>query len=451
MKIPPLFKDQETSLKFEETNNIVFDMSEPGTGKTRVRLEAFAKRRARKGGCALVIAPKSILDVAWEADCKRYTPWLKISCAYAENREAAFAIDADIYVTNHDAVKWLAKQPPAFFRKFETLIIDESGAFKHHTSQRSKAINKIKKHFKIRIAMNGTPMAISVLDTWNQAFILDDGKRLGKSYFAFRQAVCNPIQQGRSANMIKWVDKPGAETVVADLLKDISLRHELQGLPANANYPVSFVLPPKQRRAYEEMEKTAVLSVLKGEVKALNAAAVRTKLLQIASGAVYENEDVYHVIDDSRYKLIADLVEARKFCVVFFHWKHQRDLLIKEFDIRGVTHVTLDGDVTSRKAKREAVQEYQGGFYKVVLAHPQSAAHGLTLTKGTSTIWASPTPNLEHWLQGNKRIYRSGQTEKTETVNVLAKDTLEEHVYNDVLMGRKDGLESFLDYLKGRK
>lgn len=451
MKIPPLFKDQETSLKFEENNNIVFDMSEPGTGKTRVRLEAFAKRRARKGGCALVIAPKSILDVAWEADCKRYTPWLKISCAYAENREAAFAIDADIYVTNHDAVKWLAKQPPAFFRKFETLIIDESGAFKHHTSQRSKAINKIKKHFKIRIAMNGTPMAISVLDTWNQAFILDDGKRLGKSYFAFRQAVCNPIQQGRSANMIKWVDKPGAETVVADLLKDISLRHELQGLPANANYPVSFVLPLKQRRAYEEMEKTAVLSVLKGEVKALNAAAVRTKLLQIASGAVYENEDVYHVIDDSRYKLIADLVEARKFCVVFFHWKHQRDLLIKEFDKRGITHVTLDGDVTSRKAKREAVQEYQGGFYKVVLAHPQSAAHGLTLTKGTSTIWASPTPNLEHWLQGNKRIYRSGQTEKTETVNVLAKDTLEEHVYNDVLMGRKDGLESFLDYLKGRK
>lgn len=451
MKIPPLFKDQETSLKFEENNNIVFDMSEPGTGKTRVRLEAFAKRRARKGGCALVIAPKSILDVAWEADCKRYTPWLKISCAYAENREAAFAIDADIYVTNHDAVKWLAKQPPAFFKKFETLIIDESGAFKHHTSQRSKAINKIKKHFKIRIAMNGTPMAISVLDTWNQAFILDDGKRLGKSYFAFRQAVCNPIQQGRSANMIKWVDKPGAETVVADLLKDISLRHELQGLPANANYPVGFVLPPKQRRAYEEMEKTAILNVLKGEVKALNAAAVRTKLLQIASGAVYENEDKYHIIDDSRYKLVADLVDARKFCVVFFHWKHQRDLLIKEFNARGITHVTLDGDITSRKAKREAVQEFQGGFYRVVLAHPQSAAHGLTLTKGTSTIWASPTPNLEHWLQGNKRIYRSGQTEKTETVNVLAKGTLEEHVYNDVLMGRKDGLESFLDYLKGRK
>ncbi len=451
MKIPPLFEDQKISLAFEEKNNIVFDMSEPGTGKTRVRLEAFAKRRARKGGCALVIAPKSILDVAWQADCEKYTPWLKVVCAYAENREEAFNTDADIYVTNHDAVKWLAKQKPAFFKRFDTLIIDESGAFKHHTSQRSKAINKIKIHFKVRIAMNGTPMAISVLDVWHQAFIIDDGKRLGKSFYAFRSAVCTPEQQGRLPNMVKWVDKEGAETVVADLLKDISLRHVLQNLPENRNYKVLFKMPAKQHRAYLEMEKTAILQVKKGEIRAINAASVRTKLLQIASGAVYESEDTYHVIDDARYKLIADLVEARKFCVVFFEWKHQRDLLIKEFKARDITYTIIDGDVKGRKQRREAVQHFQGGFYKVVLAHRQSAAHGLTLTKGTSTIWASPTPNLEHWLQGNKRIHRSGQTEKTETINVLAKGTIEEHVYDDVLMGRKDSLESFFSYLEGKQ
>jgi len=63
------------------------------------------------------------------------------------------------------------------------------------------------------------------------------------------------------------------------------------------------------------------------------------------------------------------------------------------------------------------------------LAHPQSAAHGLTLTKGTTTIWASPTYNLEHFLQGNRRIYRAGQTQKTETIVVLAPNTVEEGVF----------------------
>ena len=83
----------------------------------------------------------------------------------------------------------------------------------------------------------------------------------------------------------------------------------------------------------------------------------------------------------------------------------------------------------------------------MLLAHPQSAAHGLTLTKGTSTIWASPTYNLEHFIQGNKRIYRAGQTEKTETVVVIAPGTIEEHIFN-VLQTKDARQTSMLDLLK---
>ena len=114
--------------------------------------------------------------------------------------------------------------------------------------------------------------------------------------------------------------------------------------------------------------------------------------------------------------------------MVFFNWAHQRDLLVKEFKKRGITYAVIDGS-TSDKARKEAVDLFQQGFYRVLLAHPQSAAHGLTLTKGTATIWASPTYNLEHWLQGNRRIYRAGQTQKTETIVVLAPGTVEDKVF----------------------
>ena len=144
--------------------------------------------------------------------------------------------------------------------------------------------------------------------------------------------------------------------------------------------------------------------------------------------------------------MIGDLVDARKNSIVFFNWKHQRDLLIKEFEKRGITYVLVDGSVTKNK-REKAIEHFQNGLYRVMLAHPKSAAHGLTLTRGTSTIWASRTYNLEHWLQGNRRIYRAGQTEKTETVNIIADATIEEHVYR-VLTDKSIRMMDLLNLLK---
>jgi SNF2 family DNA or RNA helicase len=83
----------------------------------------------------------------------------------------------------------------------------------------------------------------------------------------------------------------------------------------------------------------------------------------------------------------------------------------------------------------------------VLFAHPQSAGHGLTLTKGTATIWPSPTPNLEHYLQGLKRIHRIGQTEKTETIMIVAPGTIEEQVY-EALLAKDARMTNLLTLLK---
>lgn len=431
-KPPPLYAHQGPDIQFELDNDRVFDTSDAGTGKTRARLEAFSKRRANGAGCALILATKSLLRAAWENDVKKFTPWLRVQCCYAATRAQDFGKDADMYVTNHDAVKWLAKQPPAFFKKFDSLVIDESSAFKHHTSDRSRALNKIKKYFKFRTLMTGTPNTNSVTDLWNQAYVLDDGKRLGQSFYAFRAAVQIPKQVGPKVNMVKWEDRDGAEASVGALLKDITIRHtfdECHSIPANHNYIVPYVMSGKHMKVYEDMERDKIALLKTGHISAINAASVMTKLLQIASGAVYDENDNYHLVDTSRYELIADLIEGRKFCVCFFLWRHQKEQLIKEFGKRGITHTLIDGSVTPNK-RLEAVNFFQNGFYKVLLAHPKSAAHGLTLTKGTSTIWASPTYDLEWWLQGYKRIYRAGQTLPTETVNVIAEGTIEERVYN---------------------
>ncbi|WP_025915480.1 DEAD/DEAH box helicase [Herminiimonas sp. CN] len=429
-------KHQTFSLKVMDKSDIIFDMSDPGTGKTFVQIMAFAKRRKKSGGCAIVIAPKSLLRSAWEDDFGKFAPQISCSVAYAENREKAFAADADVYITNIDAVTWLLKQKPAFFKKFDTLIVDEVSSFKHHTSARSKALNKIRKYFRYRSVMSGTPNSNTICDIWNPVQILDDGKRLGSQFFGFRAAVCAPEQVGPLPNMVKWVDKDGSEEAIYGLIADITIRHKFEDcidIPATHSYTMQYHLSAKQKKAYLEMEKTQIMSLKANtKVTAINAAAVTTKLLQIASGAVYENEDTYHVVDTGRYELVLDLVEDRKHPLVFFLWKHQRDELIKQAEKRGLTYCVMDGNASDRE-RTDMVKHYQAGFYDVMFAHPKSAAHGLTLTRGSTTIWASPTYDLEHFSQGNKRQARAGQKEKTEIIVILAEGTIEQKVYARLL------------------
>lgn len=429
----PLFDHQKKSVDFMRTHERVLDASDPGTGKTRVQIELFAERRRNGGGCALVIAPKSLLRSAWENDFAKFAPGISVSVAQAKGRAQAFARPADVYVTNVDATKWLMEQRPEFFARFDTLILDELSAFKHHTSLRSKALNKIKGYFKYRYGLTGTPNSNGITDIWNQIYILDDGQRLGKSFYKFRNMTQTPSQAGPAANMLKWEDKPGAEQAVGELIKDMTVRHKFEeclDVPENFETETPFFMSPGQATVYKTFKRDALLALESGEViSSVNAAGVANKLLQIASGATYTGDaNKYAVVDPSRYEMIADLVEARQHSVVFFHWRHQRDLLMEEFTKRGITFAVIDGSVKEQD-RMEAVKDYQNGFYRVMLAHPASAAHGLTLTRGTTTIWASPTYNLEHWLQGNRRTYRAGQTQRTETISILAKGTIEELVY----------------------
>ena len=450
--VPPLFKHQKYSVDFLRKQPFVFDMSDPGTGKTRVQIEDFAARRRKGGAPALVLATKTLLESAWAADFKKFAPDMKLSVAYASNRDKAFAAEADVYITNHDAVVALAKKVPTFWKMFKngTFITDESSAYKHRTSQRSKAVAKIAKMFAYRRLLSGTPNSNGICDLWHQVYLLDEGKRLGKSFFAFRAAVCTPQQVGPGMGMVDWIDKPHAEAAVSAMLSDIVIRHKFEDcvdIPENHKYSVPYVLNSNHADKYKELEDASILETKKSTITAINGAVLYTKLLQLSSGAVYNDEGTYTLIDTGRYELVLDLAEAREHSIVFFNWAHQRDELIKLAVKRDIKFALIDGTVTKKGEREEIVENFQAGKYQVLFAHPQSAGHGLTLTKGTATIWASPTYNLEHYMQGLKRVHRIGQTLRTETIMVVAPGTIEERVYES-LQVKNTKMSSLLEYLK---
>jgi SNF2 family DNA or RNA helicase len=460
-EIPPYYEHQEETLEFirgcvDAGPGRVFDASDPGTGKTRPAIGAFVERRKNGGGKALVLAPKSILQPAWGDDISKFFPGVSYICAYASNRVKAFEMDVDIYITNHDAVRWIMQKddkgklvnlPAEYWDDFDTIIIDESTAYKHANRQRSKAVYQLAQNFTYRQLMSGTPNPNSVTEIWHQVKILDDGESLGKSFWGFRSAMCEPVQSGPGINHITWVDKEGSENVLYDLIDHMTIRHERGYCPNYGEpYKLYYELPAKARKRYDEMLDMAVTLMEDGTLlQATQASAVHQKLLQIASGAVYTAPEKYSLVDNGRTELVMDLVEARDQCLVSFLWKHQRDELVAAAEKRKFTYAVIDGD-SKDKERIQIVKDFQAGLIKVLIAHPQSAGHGLTLTAGTTCIWTSPTYNVEHFIQFNARINRSGQKKQTETILLCAKDTIDEKAY-DKLDGKLTSMQILLDLL----
>lgn len=435
------FEHQEVTSDFIVKNPYVLVTSDPGTGKTRSVIDAYAKR---KNGRMLVLAPLSILEASWGDDIKKFQPDLTYAIAYSKNREEAFLGTEDIVITNHDAVKWIKKNYHVLCG-FDTLVIDEFTAFKNKDSQRSKACLKISEAFEYRIAMSGTPNSNTILDIWHPTLIVDGGERLGHRFYSFRSSVCTSRFNG-FAN--EWCDKPDAQEIVAAALSDINIRYELENcidMPEQSVRAMYVQLPNKIRRQYTDLTEDSVLYTAAGTVNAVHAGARVKKLLQLCTGAIYDEHGDVVSVHEERYDLVMQLVEQRAQSLVAFNWRHEKDAMVKIAEKLGISYAVIDGSVAAHKRK-EIVDRMQAGQLQVVFCHPQSAGHGLTMTKAKTVIWASPTYNAEHYQQFNRRIYRAGQTQKTEIIQIAAKDTWETDVYNK-LEGKLEKMEDLLSIL----
>ena len=441
VSVPPPYSHQIETTDFIISHPRCLVTSDPGTGKTRAVLDAHIALKAK----TLVLAPLSILEAAWADDIDKFQPSIKYGVAYAKNRGKIFEDDSlNMVITNFEAVNFLVKNKH-LLAKFDTLVVDEFTAFKNRTAQRSKNLKTIVSNFNRRIFMSGTPNTNTILDLWHPTFCVDDGKRLGVRFFAFRHQVCTPRFNGF---VNEWKDKPGVEETVGQMLKDITVRHALEDcidLPDNLTRIVYTTLTKKVRDLYETLATQSCLYTQQGTINAVNAGARVKKLLQLVSGGIYDEEGKVTYFHQNRYDLIIDLIKARKHSLVAFNWKHERDALIKLAESQKISYEVIDGDVPPKK-RVDIVQRFQAGQVQVLFAHPQSAGHGLTLTKATTCIWCSPTYNAEHFQQFNRRIHRAGQNKKTETILIAAKDTWETKVY-DKLNGKLGRMENLLHIL----
>jgi len=440
---------QEYAISFIETHKEAMLLLDMGLGKTVISLTAilnlmFDRFEVKK---TLVIAPLRVAKTVWPEEKNQWdhTHFLRMSVitGSAKQRKEALRTPADVYVINRENVKWLissfedAKIP----WPFDMVVIDELSSFKNHKSQRWKALKKVRPMIGRMVGLTGTPASNGLMDLWAETYLIDNGKRLGRFIGRYREAFFKADGMNPYTGIVyNYSPLPGAEEEIYERISDISVSMKSKdylNMPERieANHYVE--MDPKEKRLYDKM-KDQLLVTLDGEtIDASNAAVLSGKLMQMANGAIYNNQKEVKVIHDKKLLMLADLIEqANGQNVLIAYWyKHDLSRILDYLKELGYAprEIRTDTDIT----------DWNAGRIPIGLISPASAGHGLNIQKGGHIlIWFSLVWSLEMYQQTNSRLWRQGQKEVVTIHHILTKDTIDEQIQK--ALSRKETTQSSL-------
>lgn len=430
-----------------------------GLGKTVITLTAVQKLKFERWSMSrcLVIAPKKVAEATWS---KERAKWLHLQDLRVETvlgtekeRLAALARDADVYVINRDNVQWLVKQVGLQW-PFDCVVLDESSSFKNPKALRFRALKAVRPKIRRLIELTGTPAPHGLTDLWAQIYLLDGGKRLGRTISLYRDMYFLPDKRN-GYQVWSYKLKPGADKVIFGEIADICVSMKAEDyltLPECVVDEIPVKLDPKAQRTYDTLEREQLLRVSDDDWVTAGTAGVLTgKLLQLCDGAVYDEDGKVHELHECKIEAFLETLEQiNDHVLVFYQFQHDRDRLVEA--LARLNAKRPRGEELHVKVYADARDEadWNAGKIDVLLAHPASCGYGLNLQQGGNhIIWFGLTWNLEHFQQANKRLHRQGQ-QRPVFVHILA---VEGGVDEDViksLTGKERMQEALLAALKAK-
>lgn len=419
------------------------------THNTSATLNALDTLLMLEPGPVLVLAPLRVANSTWPDEVEkwdnlRHLKIVPITGTEAE-RVAATEKVADIYTTNYDNLIWLVEfYGPRW--PFTIVVADESTRLKsfrlRQGGKRSQALGRVA-HTKIKrfIELTGTPAPNGLLDLWGQMWFIDIGARLGRTYTSFKERWFRSEYNGATTAT------ENAQEEIQERLRDVCLTIDAKDWfdlkePIVSN--VYITLPPRVQQFYKDMEKEMYMQIEEHEIEAFNAAAKSQKLLQLASGAVYVDPAAdsdehpkareWRKVHDAKLDALETIIEEANGAPVMVAYHFRSDLARIQARFKKARQLDTD---------KQTIKDWNAGKIQILLAHPQSAGHGLNLQDGGNIlVYFSHNWNLEDRLQileriGPVRQLQAGHDRPVFVYNIIAAGTVDELVLERIASKRE--------------
>lgn len=381
----------------------------------------------------LIIAPDKVANGTWPDEIDKWAHLSEMEYCVLEGtpkqRKELLESDAQVFLVTEGMMEWLldlyiyqrvSRNTGLPYGQwlgelpFDCVVIDELSKFKKQGGTRYRKLRRALNQSQVpyRIGLTGTPAPNGYQDLWAQMYLIDDGARLGAveedfihTYFTVRYKNYIPI---------KFSPKINAEKIIAEKVSDIcstkKTRDEIP-LPPLHIFDLELELPAFELELYKSLEQEYVLELVSSDalVTVKTPADLSNKLLQVSSGAIYEDRvaksdpHIWHELHDLKAQAARRILETypdENFILVY-QFAHEKERILKMFP---------EARTIPRGKKSRVVQkEWNDGKIRLLVGHPASFGHGLNLQfGGRAQIWWGPTWNLEHWLQTTRRTLRRG-------------------------------------------
>lgn len=422
-----------------------------GSGKSAATLEALATLllfgQARR---ILIVGPKRVARDTWPEAVRNFGAsfgWLTVAVAIGDERRRHAAVQAGCHITtvNFDTLTWLVDHYGAAW-PFDTVVVDESTRLRglrvsiqtHKKSgkqflqgqgaSRAKALARVA-HTRVArwINLTGTPTLAGLEALWGPTWFLDAGHRLGGSFTAFSHRWFRTVP-GSDPQRQVIEPMPFSEGQIRNAIQDVTLVVDIKDF-VGVGEPVENViyidLPAPAQRQYDEMAEDLATEIGGQLVEAFSAGTKSQKLLQIASGAAYtDDQGSWAAVHDEKLDALKSIAEEALGIplLVFYHFKSDAARILKAFP-----------QARALDDKPATMADFKAGKIPMLLAHPQSAGHGVDgLQHGTNTcVFFSTNWSAENDAQAIERVgptrqMQAGYQRPVFVHRIVARGTVEE-------------------------
>lgn len=367
-----------------------------GLGKTVSTLTALNHLALVDPLNILIVAPLRVARTTWPEELQKWEHLgftHKVISGTPKERLQKLKIKTDITLINYEQIEWLVGTG---LWDFNIVVADESTKLKSHRlrghgGKRAYALSKVAPLTDRWINLTGTPSPNGLSDLWGQQWFVDFGERLGRTHTSFIDRWFITTDYGVSATA-------AAQREIEQRLQDVCLSIRTEDYFSTEEplfTDIKIDLPDKARGLYDQMQKELFIQIREKEIEVFNAAGRINKCLQIANGAVYDENGVWEEIHQEKLDALEEIIEeAPSPVLVAYNFKSDLARLTKRFK---------KGQVLDKNPA--TIESWNKGKIPVLFAHPQSCGHGLNLQYGGNVLaFFGLTWNLEYYQQTIERI-----------------------------------------------
>jgi len=404
-------------------------LNDIGTGKTLSALWAadYLMAQGLVHKC-LVLSPLSTIDRVWADGVFHAFPHRSYVTLHgaAAKRRRLMETEHDFYIVNHDGFRIIE---PQITDEFDLIIIDEAAVYRNAQSARFKKLYKfiqLQSSRRRLWMMTGTPTPNAPTDAYALGKLLGN-LQVPRLFSTFRDRVMY------KAGQWKWIPKPNAMHYAYQILHP-SIRFKREDcvdLPPTVIQRRTAELSPGQVAAYKDMASELVLDLGQdGYIDAANEAVKLQKLVQICAGAIYNSKrDTFSIDCTSRISAVKEIIEqTNEKVIVFVSLSGALKKLATEL-AKDYTIAVVEGAVSASKRSMIFHDFQNSKDPRVLVAHPGTMAHGLTLTAASTVVWFIPPTSNEIYTQANGRIERIGKRFSSNVVHISG-TRLEDMMYS---------------------